>query len=108
MAIPAFFARLAQAGEQNRVALDTRLPLRQFGMLPPQPQASHLRLTGRDIPASAIKASFSLRPQWRRSHSIEQQRKPRLSNSLPQPAQQITNPWRPMGRLYQRGLFLLV
>jgi hypothetical protein len=51
-------------------------------MMALQPGASHLRLAAGWMRASAMVARFSSRSRYLRSHSVEQQRRPKLWNSL--------------------------
>jgi hypothetical protein len=104
-AFPAIFLR--HAGLQNRMAFDTRRPSFQFGIVLGQSGFPHRRLAAASMPTSAMVAALSWRSRYWRSHSVEQQRRPLLSNSLPQPAQVMMNPVRPSGSVYQSGLFLL-
>jgi hypothetical protein len=65
-------------------------PLRQRGMVPPH--SGQRRLAAGSIPVSAMALVFSRRSRHVRSHPVEQQRRPLLSNVEPHPAQGITNP----------------
>jgi len=66
--------------------------LRQRGIFPPH--SSHLRFSAG---ASTISAMLANRSRSRRSHSVEQQRKPLLSKPLPQAQQLMKKPCEPVG-----------
>jgi hypothetical protein len=91
----ALSARFLHFSEQNRTDLDTRRPFRHFGIT--AKQTSQCRLADGSIPASAMTARLLFRSTYARSQSVEQQRKPRRSNSLRQWAQLI---WKPLALFF--------